>query len=364
MNARLDDVPLHVRGRIARAISERASGIAADLAGIVAGEAEIPPVDAAACADAVLSLVSMAVEHGQLTHRDDVASGLSRCAPALTIRQLVYIAHRIERALLDELAVDDELGATSDIWPMVAYSVRSAALEVIASFAERETARTAIRDPLTTLWSEDVFKAALRQEIVRAQRHAHGLAVILFDVDDMGRLNRQHGFGAGDRLLERLGILSRRFFRTHDWVARHGGDTIAVLLPQTALDQASALANRFREMVQQRIVLRDHKTEEAAAVTVSAAAVGTNLVQADLDPDYVMAEAEAAVMRAKMNGRNRVEGVALQPTSVTIVGAATLLGVSAREVITLIRSGALPAIRRGRHFHVERAAIEEYRSQR
>jgi excisionase family DNA binding protein len=117
-------------------------------------------------------------------------------------------------------------------------------------------------------------------------------------------------------------------------------------------------------MVQHRLVLVDHKTDAITAVTVSAAAVGTNLVQADIEPSDIMAEAEAAVMRAKMDGRNRVERVALLPTSVTIVGAATLLGKTAREVIALIRGGELRASRRGRHYHIDRAQIEGFRARR
>ena len=167
-----------------------------------------------------------------------------------------------------------------------------------------------------------------------------------------------------DRVLERLGILARNYFRTHDWVARHAEDSIAVLLPQTPLDQAATLAERFREMVEQRIVLMNYMTEETSIVTVSAAAVGTDLVQAELDRGFVMAEAAAAVMRAKLDGGNRVERVALLPTSVTILGAATLLGLTAREVVQLIRAGALPASRRGRHYHIDRAAIEHYKARR
>ena len=140
--------------------------------------------------------------------------------------------------------------------------------------------------------------------------------------------------------------------------------TIGVILPEATLDQADALASKFREMVQQRLVLIDHKTDKVTNVTVSAAAVGTDLVQADIDPGYILAEAEAAVLRAKMNGGNRVERVALLPTSVTFIGAATLLGVTVREVVRLVRGGALRASRRGRHFHIDRATIEEYRSRR
>jgi diguanylate cyclase (GGDEF)-like protein/excisionase family DNA binding protein len=249
-------------------------------------------------------------------------------------------------------------------WPIVAHSVRAAIHEILGSAGERTTGRLALRDPLTTLVTEPVFRLALEQETLRAHRHRHGVAMILFDIDDLSRLNRSHGYGAGDRLLERLGILARRFFRTHDWVARHGDDSIAVLLPETTLDQAAALADRFRETVRQRLVLVDHKTDAVATVTVSAAAVGTELVQADVDVGYILSEAERAIVRAKMNGGDSVERVALMPTSVTIVGAATLLGTSVRDIMRLVHGGTLRATRRGRHFHIDRSQIEDYRSHR
>jgi diguanylate cyclase (GGDEF)-like protein len=167
------------------------------------------------------------------------------------------------------------------------------------------------RDSLTTLLNEQVFDVALGQEVQRALRHQHGVSMILFDVDDLSELNRSHGHGAGNRLLERLGILSKQFFRTHDWVARYGDDSIAVLLPETTLDQACALAQRFCEMVQQRLVLVEHKTDEQTTVTVSAAAVGTDALRDEIDAGAMVAHAHKAVQRAKMNGGNRVERVDL-----------------------------------------------------
>ena len=175
-----------------------------------------------------------------------------------------------------------------------------------------------LRDSLTRLLTQEVFDLVLEQEALRAQRHQHGVAMILFHIDNLGPLNRVHGLGAGDRILERLGILARRFFRTHDWAARHGDDSIAVLLPETTVDQAAALAQRFRETVQQRLILVDPATDAPTPLSLSAAAVGTDLVQAEIEANCIMSEAYAAVLRAKMNGGNRIERVALQPASVTI----------------------------------------------
>jgi diguanylate cyclase (GGDEF)-like protein/excisionase family DNA binding protein len=185
--------------------------------------------------------------------------------------------------------------------------------------------------------------------------------VLLFDIDDLAQINRDHGWGVGDRLLERTGILARRYFRMHDWVGRRGDDAIAVLLPETTVDQAAMLAVRFREMVQARLVLHDHKSDTIRIVSVSAAAVGTDLVQSELDASYVMAEADAAVMRAKLEGHNRIERVALLPTSLTILGAASMLGLSPRRVMQMIKDGTLKATRRGRHYHIDRNMIDVVR---
>jgi excisionase family DNA binding protein len=59
-----------------------------------------------------------------------------------------------------------------------------------------------------------------------------------------------------------------------------------------------------------------------------------------------------------LNGRNRIEHVALLPTSVTIFGAASMLGQTPRQIAGLIRNGTLKATRRGRHFHIERDVLD------
>jgi diguanylate cyclase (GGDEF)-like protein/excisionase family DNA binding protein len=361
MSGSLRDLPRDIRQQTATAIRARGQGLTDDIGGALASEPGLDPASWYTCGQVLLDLLARAVEEGELDTRQTAALGLSRFSPPLTVRQIVRAGQRVERITLDELALDTRLGATSEAWPIVAHSVRSAMLEIVAAFSEREGGQASIRDPLTTLISRHAIDLALAQEIQRAHRHRHGISLILFDIDDMSALNAAHGYGAGDRLLERLGILARRFFRTHDWVARHDGDSIAVLLPEATLDQAATLCRRFQEMVQQRLVLVDHKTDTVTTVTLSAAAVGTDLVHEDVEPAYVMTEAEGAALRAKMNGGNRVEPVALLPTSVTIVGAATLLGVSARDVVRLLRARTLSARRRGRHFHIERDLIEEHR---
>ena len=354
-----------VRSRTSALIRERQEALTGDIASqITALGTSLEPNDVPGCAELLLRLFAASVDAGSLDTESAAMRDLARYCPPLTTRQLLDAIHDAERVILDEVALDDRLGATSEPWAVVAHAVRRATLEILGAHAMQVAGREVpvpVRDSLTTLIAAPVFELALTQEIERALRHQHALALLLFDIDDLSQINREHGWGVGDRLLERTGILARRYFRTHDWVARYGDDAIAVLLPETTVDQAALLAARFRESVQHRLVLYDHKTDITKTVTVSAAVVGTDLVQSEVDAAYVLAEAEAAVLRAKLNGRNRIERVALLPTSLTIFGAATMLGVSARHVAQLIRAGALKASRRGRHLHIERDLIEAHR---
>ena len=356
-----------VRSRTSALIRERQDALAADVSAAIAplGDA-LDPQEWRGCAELLLRLFAASIDAGSLDPQSAAMRDLARCSPPLTTRHLLDSVHQAERVILDEIALDERLGATSEPWAAVAHAIRRATLEILGAHAEQIAGRdvaVSVRDSLTTLITAPVFELALSQEIERALRHEHALALLLFDIDDLSQINREHGWGVGDRLLERMGILARQFFRTHDWVARHGDDAIAVLLPETTLDQAALLAARFREMVAQRFLLQDYKTDMTKTVTVSAAALGTDLVQSEIDPAYVIAEAEAAVLRAKLNGRNRIERVALLPTSLTIVGAATILGQTPRDVARLIRDGTLKASRRGRHFHIDRDLIEAYRKE-
>jgi diguanylate cyclase (GGDEF)-like protein/excisionase family DNA binding protein len=362
---RFSPIASDVRERASAILRERRPGLANDLAAAMANV--LATLDAEGCrgfAELLVRLVATSVESGALDPQSVAVTELAAYSPPLTTRHIVEGVHSVERIVLDELALDEHIGATSEAWLVVTHAIGRAGLETLAAYADQIAGRevpVVVRDGLTTLLAAPVFELALAQEMQRARRHKHALALLLFDVDELTAINQKHGRGVGDRVLERLGIQARRFFRTHDWVARYGDDGIGVLLPETPLDGAATLAARFREMVEQRLVLSDHKTDTHTPVTVSGAVAGTDLVQTDLDAGYVLAEADAALMRAKLNGRNRIERVALLPTSLTIFGAATVLGRTPREVTRLIREGGLKAARRGRHFHIDRTAIEDYR---
>jgi len=164
------------------------------------------------------------------------------------------------------------IGATSEPWPLAAQLVRRASFDLLAGYTERsqlEPSHTAITDKLTTLYTRPMFDAVLAKELERAARFNVPLSLILFDVDRLSSINKQHGYGVGDKVLERLGILMRQYFRQHDWVARYAEDAIAVLLTRTEGEHASELAERVRATVEERLGFTDHLSERAVPVTVS-----------------------------------------------------------------------------------------------
>jgi diguanylate cyclase (GGDEF)-like protein len=257
-------------------------------------------------------LFATALDGAPLDPASAAMRDLGRYSPRLTTGELFDAVHHGERTILDEVALDTDLGATSEPWALVAHVIRGATRDILRALAEQMTGRDVpltVRDPLTTLIVGPVFDLALSQEIERAQRYKQPLAILLFDFDNLSRMNQEHGRSVGDRLLERTGILARQFFRTHDWVARRNGDAIAVLLPQATVEQAAGLARGFSDAVRQRLVMHDQDSGAPQIVTVSAAAVGTAQVTGDLDAATVIAAAEAAVVRARESGR--VERVAL-----------------------------------------------------
>lgn len=314
-NRGVEDLPPDLRQHVSAVLSERASMIAADAAPLFTHTVPAALDDdyCGRLAGVLVDALSAAVQSRVGTLRGIANVNLRTIAfeRSLDIHQLFALASVAERCALDELALDESFGATSEDWPAVAQMVRGASFECLASFVERTDANSAgatITDPLTTLHTRAVFDAVLGKEAERAGRFGRGLALILFDVDRLGEINERYGYGVGNRILERVGVLLRTFFRQHDWVARYGDDAVAVLLMESDASHAGELADRARTTVAERLAFADHRTGTTVAVTMSAAVVNIpGAANAAIDPVRLLLDAESALARAKQGGRNRVE---------------------------------------------------------
>jgi diguanylate cyclase (GGDEF)-like protein len=270
----------------------------------------------------LVRLLAFSVRDGRVDSHSGLVADVQRVLGerGLPMERLFTFTYLTERAALDELALDEAVGATAEPWPVVAQMVRRASFDLLGACTEHaplDAGALAMTDALTTLYTRPLFEAVLAKEVIRAGRFGYPTSVIVFNVDRLSTINREHGYGVGDSVLARLGNLIRRYFRQHDWVARLSEDSIAVLLPRTEAEHASDLAERVRSTVEKRLQSIDHRSDRPVPVTLSAGVVNLNIEIGDVvDPERFLAEAEAAVERAQRHGRNSVERVdSLSPST-------------------------------------------------
>jgi two-component system, cell cycle response regulator len=161
-------------------------------------------------------------------------------------------------------------------------------------------------DVLTGLYNRRHLEEHLRRLGEDARRSGEPLGVALFDVDRFKLINDTHGHAGGDVVLQGVAETLRRGTRASEIVGRWGGEEFLLLLPRTSSEDVVVTADRIRaDLASAPIGL----TDGAVAVTVSAGCA-TSL---DGDTWALVNRADAALYRAKENGRNRVEVAAPMP---------------------------------------------------
>ena len=130
---------------------------------------------------------------------------------------------------------------------------------------EEETLHLATSDPLTGLVNNRRLFDAFKTEAQRSQRTGRSLALLLFDVDGLKKINDTHGHLTGSRALCRIANILRDQCRNIDVPARYGGDEFAVILPETGFEGAQRFSSRIRE----RLASDDQQPQLSASVGVA-----------------------------------------------------------------------------------------------
>jgi diguanylate cyclase (GGDEF)-like protein/PAS domain S-box-containing protein len=166
---------------------------------------------------------------------------------------------------------------------------------------EAQLSRMALHDPLTGLPNRTLFLDRLGQALDTASREPGYVAVLFLDLDRFKVINDSLGHAVGDRLLVAVAKRLRGVLRRSDTVARLGGDEFTIVSPRVADErEAMGLAERVAAAIEAPFALDGREV----FTTVS---IGIALSQPGVQPEDMMRDADAAMYRAKDNGKARCE---------------------------------------------------------
>jgi diguanylate cyclase (GGDEF)-like protein len=174
-------------------------------------------------------------------------------------------------------------------------------------------------DPKTGLFNARHFAAALADELDRARGFDRPLSLLMVDLDLLREINNSYGHLAGDAVLSGIAAIFRRELRHYDVPARFGGEEFSILLPETTRETALEIAERLRSSVAEAGFEVETSTDPVrATISIGVAAFPFDGSTAN----ELIHEADVAVYRAKLQGRNQVlsasaersmTGVAIRP---------------------------------------------------
>jgi len=171
--------------------------------------------------------------------------------------------------------------------------------------ANEHLSRLSYADALTGLANRRRFDEALHEEWRRARRAQAPLALLIADIDSFKAYNDELGHPEGDRCLKAVaGVFSQALGRAGDLAARYGGEEFVILIPGADLAAAKAVAESLRLACEALAIA--HPASPAGPVVTLSLGVASCVPTDELTVESLLAAADAALYRAKQEGRNRV----------------------------------------------------------
>ncbi|MBQ5938931.1 GGDEF domain-containing protein [Massilia sp. AB1] len=184
----------------------------------------------------------------------------------------------------------------------VAIAVAHGRLRRGAFAAEHALEYAARHDSLSGLLARGYLIELATHDLALARRYNRPLTISMLDIDYFKRINDTFGHAAGDALIRAVGKACSAELRASDYFGRVGGEEFVCVMPETQVEDALACAERMREAVA-AIRLALPQGSVACTISIGVAALGPGHAHFDA----LLAEADAALYRAKSGGRNRIE---------------------------------------------------------
>jgi diguanylate cyclase (GGDEF)-like protein len=219
----------------------------------------------------------------------------------------------------------------------------------VIEYAQLErTERSAMTDPLTTMFNRRYFESALDVEVRRSRRYSLGMSLLLLDLDFFKSVNDIYGHVFGDLVLRRAGRVVRRAVRESDVACRFGGDEFAVILPETDRLGAYAVAERIRRRIESRFA---NTPLEGRLVAMTASGGLAVFAEDGAAGEKLIERADQALYQAKSQGKNsivihhaerrRAVRFPVKPTTRAEIAAGPAQALFPVQPLNLSRGGAL-----------------------
>jgi diguanylate cyclase (GGDEF)-like protein len=191
---------------------------------------------------------------------------------------------------------------TPDDIERISFAANLAGIAIENRYAYEELERRAYFDYLTGLANRRYFLEQAESELARTLRYGGELSVIMFDVDHFKLVNDTHGHKIGDIVLKKIADICRTSLRDVDIIGRIGGEEFAILLPETASQQAVEAAERLRVALGNGRV----QVHDSLAINFTASFGVTTVKDKEISMDTLLNQADQALYQAKDGGRNQV----------------------------------------------------------
>ncbi|HEU4402918.1 MAG TPA: diguanylate cyclase [Candidatus Polarisedimenticolia bacterium] len=199
--------------------------------------------------------------------------------------------------------LDDASAALGETRQRLASMVAEQIALSLANLRLRETLRSqSIRDPMTGLFNRRYMEETLERELRRAERSQRPLGVVLLDIDHFKQFNDTFGHPSGDAVLRRFGEYLQAHLRRGDVACRHGGEEFVLIMPDTDGADLGRRAEELRAGAKRLTV--SHQGRSLGPITVSMGVAA--FPRHGPTGDQLLRTADAALYRAKNDGRDRV----------------------------------------------------------
>ncbi|HWR30325.1 MAG TPA: sensor domain-containing diguanylate cyclase, partial [Negativicutes bacterium] len=178
---------------------------------------------------------------------------------------------------------------------------------ILQDITERKRLEEALQyqatiDGLTGIFNRSHFMARANEELQRIHRYGGTCVMLMLDMDHFKLVNDSFGHAVGDTVLQRVSALSKEATRTTDLLGRIGGEEFAILLLETDIANASQIADRLRQTIQDTVFVVEEGVQMPMHVSIGVAEHCSEKEQLS----ELLIRADKALYRAKSEGRNRV----------------------------------------------------------